>query len=603
MKISQIKIKGFRNFDEATINLSFQTLIIGQNDIGKTNLLLALRLLLDPSLSYEDLIPQDTDFHLGASATKIEIALRIEEINEDCIKSEFGRYMNDDGSVYLIYEGHKSPVDGTEAFQVFASPDSSVDNYQAINRNAYLKVLKIKYIHSNRDLFDYIKKEKRALLQKARDLRVDATTIAQDDSHFERIKSSLQNVNSAVRQLSYITNATSTLNEELEKLSFHHRGHKIIFDVGESNPIHFVENLRLAAEIGENAVAIGGDGRNNQIFFALWATQNEFQNSFDNEVNIYCIEEPEAHLHPHQQRKLSHYFVNNAKSQLFITSHSPQIAGEFAPNSIVRLYTDGEKTLAANEGCGSHLEQTFVEFAHRMSIIPAEAFFSNIVLLVEGVSELLFFKALAPQIGIDLDKYNISILSVEGIGFFPFTEMLRALEIPWVIRTDNDLIKKGGRQRAGEERKYYARGVSIGIEHSQKYHETTVDLESLIRDHTGLLKNLDSSTPEPATLTLIELFRTNFKNHSFYLANIDLEHDIFHSPLKDVVKAHYHDIVADDDIIAAMADAKGENMYEFLLSNANSLSVLAEEQISEPLKKCKEYVEQLWQRNNQPQSN
>ena len=47
MQLSLIKIKGFRNFSDATINFSDKTLIIGANDIGKSNLLYALRLIFD----------------------------------------------------------------------------------------------------------------------------------------------------------------------------------------------------------------------------------------------------------------------------------------------------------------------------------------------------------------------------------------------------------------------------------------------------------------------------------------------------------------------------------------------------------------------------
>lgn len=47
MKIDKIHIKGFRNFDDEEITFQAKTLIIGANDVGKTNLLYALRLLFD----------------------------------------------------------------------------------------------------------------------------------------------------------------------------------------------------------------------------------------------------------------------------------------------------------------------------------------------------------------------------------------------------------------------------------------------------------------------------------------------------------------------------------------------------------------------------
>ena len=62
--------------------------------------------------------------------------------------------------------------------------------------------------------------------------------------------------------------------------------------------------------------------------------------------------------------------------------------------------------------------------------------------LVEGVSEVLFYTALAKEIGVDLDRTNISILSVEGVGFKPYIAVCNALNISWVMRTDNDVFAK-----------------------------------------------------------------------------------------------------------------------------------------------------------------
>jgi len=72
MIIEKVKIEGFRNFSNLTAHLKESTLIIGANDVGKTNLIYALRLLLDKSLSERDIEPEVTDFHISKEGSQSE---------------------------------------------------------------------------------------------------------------------------------------------------------------------------------------------------------------------------------------------------------------------------------------------------------------------------------------------------------------------------------------------------------------------------------------------------------------------------------------------------------------------------------------------------
>lgn len=50
MWLSRITIKNFRNFKLLDVKLGEHAVVLGENKVGKTNLLFALRLILDPSL-------------------------------------------------------------------------------------------------------------------------------------------------------------------------------------------------------------------------------------------------------------------------------------------------------------------------------------------------------------------------------------------------------------------------------------------------------------------------------------------------------------------------------------------------------------------------
>ena len=50
MHLSRIVIENFRNFSKLDVALDGNVVVVGENKVGKSNLMHALRLLFDPSL-------------------------------------------------------------------------------------------------------------------------------------------------------------------------------------------------------------------------------------------------------------------------------------------------------------------------------------------------------------------------------------------------------------------------------------------------------------------------------------------------------------------------------------------------------------------------
>ncbi|PSW26174.1 ATP-dependent endonuclease [Photobacterium phosphoreum] len=442
MEISSLCLKGFRNFKKADINFNTNTLIIGANDVGKSNMLYALRMLLDKSLSDADIEPSKLDFHHSAMgiADELEITIKFKNITEDAVLSILKGNVSDNGESYIRYIAQKYDL----SFKIFIG--YSLDDLQEIPSRFYLKYMNLKYIQSQRDLDKYIKKEKRQLLKIAQQNLSDDER-EEDDDLLTEISSNLGELNEKISQLVYVDRATSDVNKELKMLAHHYADYKVQLGTGAIQVSDFIDNLQLGANQNGSNVMLGGDGRNNQILLALWKAKSIKEHDLDNEVVFYVIEEPEAHLHPHQQRKLASYLIDQLPGQSIISTHSPQIAVNFKPDSIIRLLCKDYSTVAASDGCASGIAKRWEDMSYRMSILPAETFFSNGVFLVEGPSEILFYNELSKQLNIDLDYENLSILSVDGISFKVYIDILNTLEIPWVMRTDNDISKVSGQSK------------------------------------------------------------------------------------------------------------------------------------------------------------
>ncbi len=565
MKIDYVYLHQYRNFAEAHINLAKNSLVIGSNDVGKTNMIHALRLLLDKSLSEADIEPTARDFHCGQNGIQADyfmIRVAFSEVTQDAVLSQLKGFVSATGHFFLEFRATRA----NHSYEIAAGYDLSA--MEVIPGRHYLKHLHLKYIHSQRDLVRYIRSEKRHLLRLAQESRDDAQVNA-DAIQLQTLAGLLESINSGVKNLHYVAEATRDLNDELQALSHHHMGYNVSLDTGAIGIEQFIEQLELGASTNGSRVMLGGDGRNNQILLALWKAKSVLEHDQDSEVVIYCVEEPEAHLHPHQQRKLASYLISALPGQTIVTTHSPQIAASYHPNSIIRLLRSNGASRAASQGCSDCINSAWTGLGYRISILPAEAFFSSAVMLVEGPSEMLFYAALARAHGYDLDHSNVSLLSVDGVAFEVYKRVLDALEIPWAVRTDNDisniLIGPRGAQEvhrnlAGMNRALSLAGMPPQLHRSQPY------------DHAASLAD--------GTWQTVSAF---VAPHGIFLSQIDLENDIAVELPALLNGFKGHELI---QAIAYMQGKKAIRMQEFVEHCGPQLRVQINGHLLKPLLYC-----------------
>lgn len=565
MHIDSVTLKGYRNFKDAVVKINPKTLIIGGNDVGKTNFIYGLRLLLDKGLSDLDIEPSELDFHInenGVSEKKIEITIKFSDVKEDAVLSQLVGRVDDQGNTYFRYA---ASLDNLE-YKLYIG--RSLESFEEITSRFYLKHLSLKYVNSQRDLTRFIQIEKKHLLRLSQERRT-APEAEIDSAILSRVSASLLGINKRIRKLNYVTAATDDVNTELKAMAYHNSPYSVQLDTGAIEIGQFVEKLELAASSNGAKMMLGGDGRNNQILLALWKAKSAREHDTENEVVIYCVEEPEAHLHPHQQRKLASYLSDNLPGQSIVTTHSPQIASNFSPDSIVRLFSRKGATIAASGGCSNCISDAWDDMGYRISILPAEAFFASTVFLVEGPSELLLYKTLAKKLKIDLDFFNISIMSVDGVQFEVYTTILNAMEIPWALRTDNDIsnlstgpkaVPVMKRQLAGFNRCLYLSGQAK-LPHMPLPYEQA---QSITDGTWQSVSNLVNP-------------------HGLFLSKFDLETDLAEELQAELIAFSGPSLV---DAIAYMQGQKAIRMREFLIAHSSALETKGAGELARPLHYC-----------------
>lgn len=561
MKIEKVHIKGFRNFDDVVVELGEKTLIFGPNDSGKTNFLHALRILFDPSLSARDFELTTSDYNCRTNPDRVEITATLCDVREDCLISVFGGNL-DEGRTDVGYTCNR---EGDYKFLV----GNEKAGIEPVQSRFYIKHLVLEYVNSTRDASRFLKRSQTALLEAARNSRNEDDAHDDDDS-IKEIQNSLESLNDGISGLHYITNALKSVNDEMARMSALNEGHEARLVAGNTDAGKLLDNLQLAYLSDDTPLTFGGEGRSNQLFFSTWLSQRNIKKPVE-KVSIVAIEEPEAHLHPQQQRALAKYLSSCIDGQVLLTTHSPQIVERFASDALVKMGSEGKPTCS-----GIELGREVDALGYRLNPIVAEVFFSRGVFLVEGPSEIVFFRALATAVGIDLDRENLSVLSVDGIGFKPYVLCCEALGIPWALRTDNDVFKVPNKERyrlAG-----VARACSIveSLGHSKA--------EALwLKFKDSLAWDGGPAIPIEVVTAANELRRV-LEFDGIYLSGRDLEYDLIASDLRGVLEEHY-DVDDPEELYAAMTVRKAEGMHAFIANHSSELGCLAESAFCKPLRR------------------
>lgn len=266
MKIEWIKIKGFRNFDNEKINFAEQTLIIGANDVGKTNLIYALRLLFDRSLSDRDLDLFNSDYNVYTKSDSIEITVKIVDVKEDCLVTVFKGDLNE-ATVYIQYKNSKN-----SDYSILSG--ATEETLEEKNSRFYIKRLNMEYVNTNRNLDSFMKRGKTQILEDAKLILSEEQTQS-DEQSVLKIKRNLELVNKRVDRLNYIQESLTKVNDELGSLAVHNEGKLLTYKNINSDVTRMLDNLELTYSTDEGALTLGGDGRNNQIFLATWVSKQK----------------------------------------------------------------------------------------------------------------------------------------------------------------------------------------------------------------------------------------------------------------------------------------------------------------------------------------
>ncbi|MEK6759263.1 MAG: AAA family ATPase [Deltaproteobacteria bacterium] len=214
-------------------------------------------------------------------------------------------------------------------------------------------------------------------------------------------------------------------------------------DVGE----WILDNLRLGFQLTDDvettlALSEAGSGVQSGVLLALHRLEQSAAEKPDTQF-ILAVEEPEAFLHPQKQKEL-YKDIRAAQSEnlrVIVTTHSPYIVAETPFTRLGWVKKDGQHSalhVAIVKNTMEH--ETFDAYSDEVNSL---LFFADKVVLVEGESDARVIKLLLEK-KLGAQAHRISIISASGNkNFSPFLRMIRAwstAKIPHLVVTDFDSL-------------------------------------------------------------------------------------------------------------------------------------------------------------------
>lgn len=154
---------------------------------------------------------------------------------------------------------------------------------------------------------------------------------------------------------------------------------------------------------------------------------------------LLAVEEPETHLHPHAQRALFKQF-QALPGQCIISTHSPYICSQTSILHFRHFRRDNGLTSVRHLAPGT-LNDGDQRKIHRAVInTRGDMLFAKAVILVSGETEEqalpAFADAVLPRTSHEL---GLSVISVGGDGsYLPFLRLAECFGIPWFIFSDGE---------------------------------------------------------------------------------------------------------------------------------------------------------------------
>ena len=426
MKVLQrIKLINFKRFTSFDVNLDgVLNVLVGDNESGKSSILLALDLVLGGSRGKVESIGLESLFNTDAVSLFLESGRKIEDLPVLLVEVYLNKQEDPD-----LNGKNNSDNKVCDGMQLVCEPNDALgkeikDILDQDEPNFPFEFYETKFLcFSGKPYAGYNRPIRHLLIDSAQINNEYATREYIKDLYNTNVegpeKNKYQNEYRKHKE-QFKSNVLSDLNKRLDKYSFALR------TSGKAN-------LESDLTISENGITIENKGKGQQCFikteFALKKPERK------RKIDILLLEEPENHLSHINMKKLIGKIRESEDKQLFIATHNNLISARLDLKKCILLNSSSTKPALLNDLS----DQTAAFFMKAPDNNILEFILSKKVILVEGDAEYILVEAFyTKSVGQAPEESDTHVISVDGTSFKRYLDLAKLLKIKTAVIRDND---------------------------------------------------------------------------------------------------------------------------------------------------------------------
>lgn len=260
----------------------------------------------------------------------------------------------------------------------------------------------------------------------------------------EKIEANLSDINETfVTQSTVLTHVQDHLRGVSDVVNFEKDGVSITPVARRLRDLHKGMDVLLSTA-GASSIPLARQGMGTRslasvLLFRAYTSWKMSQRKSEALHPFLAIEEPETHLYPHAQRALFGQ-IESIPGQRIVSTHSPYICAQADIRTFVHFAKDGNETRVSRfDGNGDELNEEDLRRINREVMnTRGDLLFSRYIVLFEGETEEQALPDFAKRYwGTHPYELGISFVGVGGNGkYTAFLRLVKRFNIPWVIFSD-----------------------------------------------------------------------------------------------------------------------------------------------------------------------